>query len=651
MSYVPNTGTADAPAYDDYDGAASGCSSGRLDAGLVCDGAVPLAVAGHAAPTTADLDGDGDLDAIIGSLDGTLSYWENVGTPTDPVFEAVDAAASPVGGIRLSAFSHPALWDTDGDGDYDLVVGAADGQLHYFENVGTPAVPEYTPRDSLPDGLDGHFDGESVRLHCWIGVPKDMMPPNDFWKGSPAEATVGGAFDAVVTDEIGLQLESLGLRVRQLATAAHLTQPTYMGAHITFEIYVEAEQEALEAAGVRLEEAAVHCGDRARVPLPLAGAAAAITAGGEAVEVLKDEGLKRIYADGSMHTVDCPLPPPPSPSPLIPPSYPPYWRRTTGLELSSTGLVPVTAVGLSSPAPAFGEIDGDGTTEMVLGGALGELVVFDSGADGTLTPVPEDQSPAAEVELRKGAMPAVGDADGLHDVADVIVGAVDGTLTLLHNSGGGGPGSLARGRRRGRGDPRRQRQRAGARRPQRRRHARSTSSATATRSRQDRSMCQMTAAPRCDGAVADCSTGRLDAFLVCDGVRAHGQRSRGADDGVHLDGDGGSGRHRGAADGTLAFWNNTGTPTDPAFVAAGGDESARRRQIDLAASRTRRSGTPTATATTTWWWARRTASSTTLRMWARRRCRSLSGGRRRLRARRTLRRRVDSAPLHRRRRR
>ena len=100
-----------------------------------------------------------------------------------------------------------------------------------------------------------------------------------------------------------VQLESLGLRVRQLATAA-TTQPTYMGAHIAFEIYVEADQEALEAAGgprrsgrtLRRSSSRAVSSRRRRW---------AITAGGEAVEVLKDEGLKRIYADGSMHTVDC----------------------------------------------------------------------------------------------------------------------------------------------------------------------------------------------------------------------------------------------------------------------------------------------------------------------------------------------------------
>jgi hypothetical protein len=56
--------------------------------------------------------------------------------------------------LSHSAFPSPSLFlDTDGDGDDDLLVGEADGLIHYFENVGNSAVPEYTPRESLPDGL------------------------------------------------------------------------------------------------------------------------------------------------------------------------------------------------------------------------------------------------------------------------------------------------------------------------------------------------------------------------------------------------------------------------------------------------------------------------------------------------------------------
>lgn len=42
-------------------------------------------VGGNAAPFLMDLDGDRDLDLIVGRLDGTLSYYKNTGTKTAPI--------------------------------------------------------------------------------------------------------------------------------------------------------------------------------------------------------------------------------------------------------------------------------------------------------------------------------------------------------------------------------------------------------------------------------------------------------------------------------------------------------------------------------------------------------------------------------------
>lgn len=38
-------------------------------------------------PTFADVDGDGDIDLIIGTRDGRLIYYENTGTKSFPIFE------------------------------------------------------------------------------------------------------------------------------------------------------------------------------------------------------------------------------------------------------------------------------------------------------------------------------------------------------------------------------------------------------------------------------------------------------------------------------------------------------------------------------------------------------------------------------------
>ena len=77
----------------------------------------------------------------------------------------LDDDASPVAGIQLSNYTHPSLADVDGDGDADLLVGAADNELHYFENVGTSSAPSFVARygDDVPLGLASLRSDERVR--------------------------------------------------------------------------------------------------------------------------------------------------------------------------------------------------------------------------------------------------------------------------------------------------------------------------------------------------------------------------------------------------------------------------------------------------------------------------------------------------------
>lgn len=99
-------------------------------------------------PAVGDLDADGDLDLVVGESSGEINHFENVGTPAAPRFELVTDAIS---GIDVGVRSSPALVDVDGDDDLDLVVGEESRGLVVHLNVGSPAVPEFSP-EALPLG-------------------------------------------------------------------------------------------------------------------------------------------------------------------------------------------------------------------------------------------------------------------------------------------------------------------------------------------------------------------------------------------------------------------------------------------------------------------------------------------------------------------
>ena len=95
-------------------------------------------------PALNDLDGDGDLDLLVGNKEGDLLMLTNItGAGSIPEYE------NPVAGyqnIQVEGFSTPAFVDIDSDGKTDLVVGSLDGRLSYYQNTGTMQQPVFTFR-------------------------------------------------------------------------------------------------------------------------------------------------------------------------------------------------------------------------------------------------------------------------------------------------------------------------------------------------------------------------------------------------------------------------------------------------------------------------------------------------------------------------
>ena len=96
-------------------------------------------------PVLGDVDGDGDLDIVAGDISGGFQFFENSGSVTEPEFIERFGSNNPLSGQIVSAYSAPALGDLDGDGDLDLVVGDLQGGFSYFE---TTLEPGATPNPS-----------------------------------------------------------------------------------------------------------------------------------------------------------------------------------------------------------------------------------------------------------------------------------------------------------------------------------------------------------------------------------------------------------------------------------------------------------------------------------------------------------------------
>jgi hypothetical protein len=144
-----------------------------------------LDVGDGSAPSFTDVNGDGVLDLVVGAADGNIYVWQRDGDRYAPL----SGSDNPFGSINVGGRASPTFTDLDGDGDLDLVVGASDGSLRAWRrddnefiamdddganlpnpftsiNVGTQSTPTFTDLNG-----DGHADlvvgSEAGALRAW----------------------------------------------------------------------------------------------------------------------------------------------------------------------------------------------------------------------------------------------------------------------------------------------------------------------------------------------------------------------------------------------------------------------------------------------------------------------------------------------------
>ena len=100
-------------------------------------------------PTFGDIDSDGDLDLLVGNNLGGIYSFRNTAGPGQPMILQYDTNPMWLSLDVIGSVSAPIVYDLDGDGLQDLLLGERAGNINFFKNNGTAAQPAYSPSPTI----------------------------------------------------------------------------------------------------------------------------------------------------------------------------------------------------------------------------------------------------------------------------------------------------------------------------------------------------------------------------------------------------------------------------------------------------------------------------------------------------------------------
>ncbi len=326
-----------------------------------------------------DIDADGDLDCFGNNLNLGITFNKNIGSKTNPIFQLISNGIKDTSNNFVSCefYAVPDFADIDADGDYDLFSGTSNGQVTFYENIGTSVlfkfryVTDYWQQLNI-QGIGGIVQKEKFNQQKHGSCVLEFF---DADSNNTIDLFWGDFFNSSL-----YYLQNIGTKTQAKMVLRDSTYP---------------KESPVKTAGFNMTQHLDYDGDK---KIDLIVGSLFFTQSTNSFIFYKNTGSNKL----------------------------PYYQ------LASNSLLPMVDVG-SRSFPTFCDIEGDGDQDLLVGGDRGNITLFTNIGNNTNPHFNGNDNVIATLVSSYYVTPTAGDLnnDGKHDL---LVGDYSGNIRFFKNT-------------------------------------------------------------------------------------------------------------------------------------------------------------------------------------------------------------------------